>query len=111
MVSRSSSASSSVIDLCGHRAVRVGGAGLLLTLGDLKAILFDASLFSLFVDLGQLCIVDVLLIIVITTLSVGGVKLLYVLAAGKLAARVRCARMGRIGQRGAGVLLLGSAGT
>ena len=83
-------------------------AGLLLTLGDLKAILFYASLFPLFVDLDQLRIVDVLLIIVITTLSVGGVKLLYVLAARKLAARARCARMGMVAQRGAGALLLGA---
>ncbi|MFP4063399.1 MAG: LysE family translocator [Halochromatium sp.] len=85
-------------------------AGLLLTLGDLKAILFYASLFPLFVDLDQLRIVDVLLIIVITTLSVGGVKLLYALAARKLAARARSARMGRVGQRGAGALLLGAGG-
>ncbi|MEA1052248.1 LysE family translocator [Lamprobacter modestohalophilus] len=63
-------------------------AGLLLTLGDLKAILFYASLFPLFVNLEAVGSADLLLIILITALSVGGVKLVYAVAVCKLAAVV-----------------------
>jgi threonine/homoserine/homoserine lactone efflux protein len=85
-------------------------AGLLLTLGDLKAILFYASLFPLFVDLEALGIADLLLIILITALSVGGVKLGYAVAASKVTGFVRSARLGRAAHRGAGLLLLGAGG-
>jgi threonine/homoserine/homoserine lactone efflux protein len=85
-------------------------AGLLLTLGDLKAILFYASLFPVFVDLDGVGVADVLLIIAITALGVGGVKLLYALAAHKLAAVAHGARAGRVSRRGAGALLIGAGG-
>ena len=85
-------------------------AGLLLTLGDLKAILFYASLFPLFVDLDAVGSADLLLIILITALSVGGVKLSYAVAARKLAVCVRSARLGSVAHRGAGLLLLGAGG-
>lgn len=85
-------------------------AGLLLTLGDLKAILFYASLFPLLVEVAAIGVADGFLIIAITALSVGGVKILYALAARKLAAMARAARAGRGAQRGAGALLLGAGG-
>lgn len=85
-------------------------AGLLLTLGDLKAILFYASLFPLFVDLEAVGSADLLLIILITTLSVGGVKLAYAIAARKLAVFLPSACFGRVARRGAGLLLLGAGG-
>lgn len=85
-------------------------AGLLLTLGDLKAILFYASLLPLFVNLEAVGIADLLLIILITALSVGGVKLVYAVAARRIAVFLRSTRVGRVAQRGAGLLLLGSGG-
>jgi threonine/homoserine/homoserine lactone efflux protein len=85
-------------------------AGLLLTLGDLKAILFYASLFPLFVDLDAVGSADLLLIVLITALSVGGVKLGYAVAARRITVHLRGARVGRVAHRGAGLLLLGAGG-
>ena len=53
-------------------------AGLLLTLGDQKAILFYISFFPAFVDLKTITTTDTLTIIAIAITAVGGVKLLYV---------------------------------
>lgn len=61
-------------------------AGLLLTLGDIKAIFFYASLLPTFVDLGALSGADIALLSAITVVSVGGVKMVYALAAHRLAA-------------------------
>lgn len=52
-------------------------AGLLLTLGDQKAILFYMGFLPAFVDLSALSLGDTGLIIAIATLTVGGVKLGY----------------------------------
>lgn len=60
-------------------------AGLLLTLGDIKAIFFYASLLPTFVDLGALSGADITLLSAITVASVGGVKVAYALAAHRLA--------------------------
>ncbi len=59
------------------------GSGLLLTLGDLKAIFFYASLLPAFLDLTALTAVDVWILIAITVLAVGGVKVAYALGAGR----------------------------
>ncbi|KJS09437.1 MAG: hypothetical protein VR73_02325 [Gammaproteobacteria bacterium BRH_c0] len=59
-------------------------AGLTLTMGDIKAILFYASLFPAFVDIAALSWTDVTMIVVITVTAVGGVKTLYALCARKL---------------------------
>lgn len=75
----------------GALQVRRGGllasfaAGLLLTLGDIKAIFFYASLLPTFVDLGALSGADIALFAVITMVSVGGVKVVYALGARRLA--------------------------
>ena len=53
------------------------GAGLLLTLGDIKAILFYASLFPAFVDVPALTGADMAVIALLTVVTVGGVKLGY----------------------------------
>ncbi|WP_438969721.1 LysE family translocator [Methylophaga sp.] len=58
--------------------------GLVLTLGDVKAIFFYLSLFPLFIDLASLQITDVFLVMWITIISVGGVKIIYVLMARKI---------------------------
>lgn len=62
-------------------------AGFVLTLGDLKAILFYASLFPAFVDMRALSPVDVVWVLLVTLLAVGGVKLIYALVARRLVDR------------------------
>ncbi|MDH3448998.1 MAG: LysE family translocator [Gammaproteobacteria bacterium] len=52
-------------------------SGLLITLGDQKAILFYLGFFPAFVDLTKMTPIDTLLIIVIATIGVGGAKLVY----------------------------------
>lgn len=86
-------------------------AGVLLTLGDVKAILFYASIFPLVMPADQLAAADVVAVMGVTLTSVGGVKLLYAMSARKLATMVLDTRMRRIGQRGAGVLLVGAGGS
>ena len=51
--------------------------GLLITLGDQKAILFYLGFFPAFIDLGRMTPVDTLIIILIATLGVGGAKVVY----------------------------------
>ena len=62
-------------------------AGLLLTLGDIKAIFFYASLLPTFTDLGALSGADIMLLSVITVIAVGGVKVVYAVTARRLAAK------------------------
>ena len=52
-------------------------AGLLITLGDQKAILFYLGFFPAFVDLARMTFADTLIIIAIAAVSVGGAKLVY----------------------------------
>lgn len=52
-------------------------AGLLLTLGDQKAILFYLVFFPAFVDLARLTVPDIAAILVIAAVSVGAAKLAY----------------------------------
>lgn len=85
-------------------------AGLLLTLGDLKAILFYASLFPLLVDLEQLTAADGLLIGLVTALAVGGTKMVYVLVAGRLAVRLPWVQAPGGARRAGGALILGCGG-
>ncbi len=51
--------------------------GLLITLGDQKAILFYLGFFPAFIDLSLMTPIDTLLIILIATVGVGGAKLVY----------------------------------
>jgi len=59
-------------------------SGLFVTLGDIKAIFFYASLFPTFVDLSALSLTDILVIILFTIITVGGVKLTYAFGANTL---------------------------
>lgn len=59
-------------------------AGFFLTLGDIKAIFFYASLFPTFIDLTSLNASDIITIIGITIITVGGVKVAYAFSAIKL---------------------------
>ncbi len=60
-------------------------SGLFITLGDIKAIFFYISLFPAFVNFETLNIFDVMVIMLVTIMTVGGVKLFYVFFANKIA--------------------------
>lgn len=85
-------------------------AGLLTTLSNPKAILFYVSFFPAFLRLDRLGFHELLLVLLITTLAVGGVMLLYAALALKakklLQNRARSRRINLI----SGSLLLASAG-
>jgi threonine/homoserine/homoserine lactone efflux protein len=57
--------------------------GLLITLGDQKAILFYLGFFPAFIDLSVMTAVDTLIIVLIAILSVGGAKLVYAFLADR----------------------------
>lgn len=71
----------------GLRLFGTFNAALLLTLGDLKAILFYASLFPVFINVAELTLAGVLMIVLLTAISVGGVKIAYALLANRIATR------------------------
>lgn len=85
-------------------------AGLFLTLGDLKAILFYASLFPAFVDLRALGVPDILRLVAVTAVAVGGVKVAYALLAARIAGRIADPRLHRWGRRVGGGLMIGAGG-
>lgn len=61
------------------------GAGLLLTLADVKAIFFYASLLPMFLDLTALTAVEICVISALTAVSVGAVKACYAVGGARLA--------------------------
>jgi len=83
-------------------------SGLLLTLGDLKAIFFYASLFPAFVDLATIGTIDIAIIALITIVAVGGVKLGYAYFAGSVASFVINHRSERAVKVVAGGLMVGA---
>jgi threonine/homoserine/homoserine lactone efflux protein len=58
--------------------------GLLLTLGDIKAIFFYLALLPLFLDMSNLTPGDVVLVAIISSLAVGSAKVTYAFSASKL---------------------------
>lgn len=80
-------------------------SGLLLTLGDQKAVLFYLGFFPAFVDLARLTWADVLAVVLIAAVAVGGVKLIYAGAAAQ-AGRTLSAGFGAGLNRLAGLVLL-----
>ena len=60
-------------------------AGLLVTLGDIKAIVFYASLLPVFVDLPALQSAAIAAVLLVTVVAVGSVKVAYALLASRLA--------------------------
>lgn len=82
-------------------------AGLALTLGDIKAILFYASLFPMLVDMRNIGITDIVLIALITTITVGGVKIVYVVLATHIVDRLRGTLSSEIPRKFGGVLMIG----
>ena len=85
-------------------------AGFILTLGDVKAVVFYVSLFPVFIDLAALQVPEILIIIFVTVAGVGGVKVLYALSATKVANFARELKFESAARRTAGGLIVG-AGT
>ena len=83
-------------------------AGFILTLGDVKAIVFYVSLFPVFIDLSALQVTEVLIIIFVTVVSVGGVKALYALSATKVANYARELKFENTARKTAGGLMVGA---
>lgn len=81
--------------------------GLLITLGDQKAILFYLGFFPAFIDLRLMTPVDTLLIILIAAIGVGGAKLVYAWLADRASLIFRNTRAIRgLNAFAAGVMIL-----
>ena len=85
-------------------------AGFVLTLGDIKAIIFYASLLPVFVDLSAIQSSDILALIFITVFSVGGVKAIYAIFANKVAAYTQKTNMEVAARKTVGGLIVGVGG-
>lgn len=83
-------------------------AGLLTTLSNPKAILFYASFLPAFLDLSRVNYIDILLLLLIATLAVGGVMSLYVFFTAKLASKPRNPATKALSKWAAGSILIGS---
>lgn len=83
-------------------------SGLILTLGDVKAILFYASLFPAFVDLATIKASDVAIIVVMTMVAVGGVKVGYAYFARNVVSFARRLRAERAVKVTAGGFMVGA---
>ena len=79
-------------------------------MGDVKAIVFYVSLFPVFIDLSALQVTEILVIIFVTVVSVGGVKVFYALFATKVANFARELKFENAARKTAGGLMVG-AGT
>ncbi|MDD2640616.1 MAG: LysE family translocator [Arcobacteraceae bacterium] len=82
-------------------------AGFFLTLGDIKAILFYASLLPLFIDLSLIQVSEIVMILVITIFSVGGVKVIYAIFANKLLSYVKNSNVKDILRKIVGSFMMG----
>jgi threonine/homoserine/homoserine lactone efflux protein len=94
-----------------HRAGGIGVsfvAGVALTLGDVKAILFYAALFPVSVDVSALTTFDIGVIGTITLIGVGGVKVAYAVAAHAIANASQGFRFRRPIRMAAGTLMIGT---
>jgi threonine/homoserine/homoserine lactone efflux protein len=83
---------------------------LFVTLGDIKAIVFYASLFPAFIDISALTLPDTALILFVTAMTVGGVKLAYAFAATKVMAISQMLGSGNKARLASSALMVG-AGT
>lgn len=85
-------------------------AGFFLTLGDIKAILFYASLFPAVVDLASLSAAGMGILLLITVVTVGGIKLVYAFGAGAIVHRLHGRVWSKWINRTAGGLMVGTGG-
>lgn len=84
--------------------------GLLTTLGNPKAILFYVSFFPTFLDMASITLTDILAILLVTALSVGGVMLGYAFLAARASSLLNKSASSRsINLVGGGVLIGGGA--
>ncbi|MCC5835751.1 MAG: LysE family translocator [Opitutales bacterium] len=82
-------------------------AGFVLTLGDVKAILFYASLFPAFVDMTSLTVADIVGIVLVTICAVGGVKLIYAYSAQRIAQSLKKRKIQDLARKVVGCIILG----
>ncbi len=85
-------------------------SGLILTLGDIKAIFFYLSLLPMFIDLTALRPTDALTVCVVTVVAVGGVKILYAVFANRVFAARKGHRVNKLTKQVAGTALIGAGG-
>lgn len=85
-------------------------AGFILTLGDIKAIIFYVSLFPAFIDLAALQLADFLTILLIMVLSVGGVKAIYAFSAKRVASLAQKHGLDNAARKTAGGLMVSIGG-
>lgn len=83
-------------------------AGFVLTLGDIKAILFYVSLLPTFIDLAKLRLADILVIVLVTISSVGSAKIVYALSAMKVASLARWLQIENGARKTAGGVMVGA---
>lgn len=83
-------------------------SGLLLTLGDIKAIFFYASLFPAFVDLTAIGAADIAIIVTLTIVAVGGVKLGYAYFAAQIISALVGSRAAQVARIATGGCMVGA---
>lgn len=83
-------------------------AGFILTLGDIKAIIFYASLLPMFINLSVLQTSDVLIIISIMVVSLASVKILYAFSAAKIATFSTGKNINNVARKTVGGSMLGA---
>lgn len=83
-------------------------SGLLLTLSDVKAILFYASLLPAVVDMSSITPSEISLIVVLTIVAVGGVKLTYAYAASRWLALAGLFKAQRVVHKTVGGVMVGA---
>jgi len=71
-------------------------AGLLITLGDQKAILFYFSFFPAFVDLSTITLIDTSIIVVIASITIIGAKFFYVFFANKSSSIIKNTKVQKV---------------
>ncbi len=85
-------------------------AGFIVTLGDIKAIIFYASLLPVFINLSIFQVSDVLVIISVMVISLGSVKLVYAFLAAKIVSVASNSKFGQVARKTAGGFMLGAGG-
>ena len=85
-------------------------AGFILTLGDIKAIIFYASLLPVFVDLSAVQSSDILALIFIAVIGVGGIKAIYAIFSDKVALYAQKTNMETAARKAVGSLMVGAGG-
>ena len=83
-------------------------AGFFLTLGDIKAVFFYVSLFPTFIDLSALHTSDIFIIVLVTIVTVGGVKIAYAISARKVVTMSRGLKLEHAAKKAAGSFLIGA---